>query len=133
MAALVTGGRTCALPICVLKQTPAYESPISAESSDVRSSDLVGAIFDARPHHPPAARALPRDERREREQAPAIARRDGAEPRVPDQRDDERHADQTAEDAVQPFPEEDRLERTEERSVGKECVSTCRYRWSQSD
>src|SRR3546814_12147635 len=27
-------------------------------------------------------------------------------------------------------PAEDRLERSEERRVGKECVSTCRSRWS---
>src|SRR3546814_16207881 len=34
--------------------------------------------------------------------------------------------------APQPIPREDRMEqvRSGERRVGKECVSTCRYRWS---
>src|SRR3546814_17002845 len=72
----------------------------------------------------------------------------------PEQRQREGGADQPAEQAVGIFPEEDRLEpgerhaaiklgifgdalvilelgnRSEERRVGKECVSTCRSRWS---
>src|SRR3546814_12096596 len=32
--------------------------------------------------------------------------------------------------AVADHPEHERLDRSEERRVGKECVSTCRSRWS---
>src|SRR3546814_20606588 len=84
------------------KQKTAYEMRISDWSSDVCSSDLVRTR-----NHPAVAdlhRLLP---------APVAAVEHEAARRL----------DRTA--------EEDRLvERSEERSVGKECVSTCRSRWS---
>src|SRR3546814_6454553 len=92
------------------KQKTAYEMRISDWSSDVCSSDLLRvhlfrvadeAEIALRAHH--LARA----------QQPAILARqvDGAAARRVDRRDD-------------------LLVRSEESRVGKECVSTCRSRWS---
>src|SRR3546814_1429776 len=93
----------------LFKQKTAYELRISDWSSDVCSSDLRAhqdeerAGFDA--HLPPL---VPRGHLRqlfdehERQERPCLHDRDrGSEGR-----------------------------RTEERRVGKECVSTCRSRWS---
>src|SRR3546814_8541642 len=83
------------------KQKTAYEMRISDWSSDVCSSDL-----QARPHHPgtgpPAAEVV-------------------------------RGWLGTGEDAELPRVHARRVPsaRSEERRVGKECVSTCRSRWSQ--
>src|SRR3546814_1753127 len=88
------------------KQKTAYEMRISDWSSDVCSSDL------RRPVRPFAVQRRPRI-RPGLEQVGDVEMRLG----VPD--------DQPAavgQPAVQP--------RSEERRVGKECVSTCRSRWS---
>src|SRR3546814_2464181 len=71
----------------------------------------VGALREPRCDHPPADRPLQSDKRRQREQPPAIARRNHAPPRIENERHEQRQPDQPAEDAVEPFPEEDRLER----------------------
>src|SRR3546814_5241396 len=88
------------------KQKTAYEMRISDWSSDVCSSDLEGGTL---------VREIIALEREcfDRGEEGDVARR-GAVPR--------RH-----------HPRLDRLaaqQRSEERRVGKECVSTCRSRWS---
>src|SRR3546814_3814861 len=87
------------------KQKTAYEMRISDWSSDVCSSDLRYAA--ARSHLHPAATAA--------RSAPMPASRSGHGSASP--RRQPAHANQ-------PSP------RSEERRVGKECVSTCRSRWS---
>src|SRR3546814_3406310 len=82
------------------KQKTAYEMRISDWSSDVCSSDLGARRPDLGDREPDRDVAQPRRD------APAGADRPGAEP-----------ADLGA-------------RRSEERRVGKECVSTCRSRWS---
>src|SRR3546814_6944650 len=88
------------------KQKTAYEIRISDWSSDVCSSDLV--------------RAIDEDQRRadigQRETAVLL--------RV------QRPAVVVLHDAAD--HDQDAGPRSEERRVGKECVSTCRSRWSQS-
>src|SRR3546814_1208325 len=93
------------LVVFFFKQKTAYEMRISDWSSDVCSSDL-----GAQPDHlrPGAARQGARLHRR-------AGRRDAAPARAPEAAPGER-------------PPDDR--RSEERRVGKACVSTCRYRWS---
>src|SRR3546814_10206968 len=87
------------------KQKTAYEVRISDWSSDVCSSDLGGPSLrlSARParHHP----------------RPAV-----------DQRGHQAYA--AACRGVRPALAAPADARSEERRVGKECVSTCRYRWS---
>src|SRR3546814_7802842 len=85
------------------KQKTAYEMRISDWSSDVCSSDLMTAQT---PDVTEPATGEP--EARSAEEAPLAAP-------VPD-----------PERAPAPEP------RSEERRVGKECVSTCRSRWSPS-
>src|SRR3546814_9127850 len=100
----------CFLFICIFffKQKTAYEMRISDWSSDVCSSDLVrrGMQEDlARTLRQPLQQTqvvVP-----ERRVVPGL----GVTPTVGG--DDARH-----------------LRRSEERRVGKECVSTCRSRWS---
>src|SRR3546814_4274304 len=85
------------------KQKTAYEMRISDWSSDVCSSDLLSGLHDASGFPDEAAclrGALPTG-------APACPARDVGE-------------------RIGPF----RPVRSEERRVGKECVSTCRSRWS---
>src|SRR3546814_2433061 len=82
------------------KQKTAYEMRISDWSSDVCSSDLILTI------HPTSIQPEP-------------ARR----PRAAGH-DDEHHRQ------GRPHPRHLRPARSEERRVGKECVSTCRSRWS---
>src|SRR3546814_3607466 len=91
------------------KQKTAYEMRISDWSSDVCSSDL-GALH--RPHHVQHA------EGGEERQLPArcLVRHDCSET------DGER--------PWQPVKNDLHPGRSEERRVGKECVSPCRYRWS---
>src|SRR3546814_8402438 len=83
------------------KQKTAYEMRISDWSSDVCSSDL----FDARLDHPRLGREV------------------GAGGEIADQPEPgEQQRSRTL--------RANELARSEERRVGKECVSTCRYRWS---
>src|SRR3546814_20135959 len=91
---------------------------ISDWSSDVCSSDLFGHI--ARDEHPEHRQHLLEQPGVE----PALRRgmaRDGAANVL------------RSEDLAQylvALPDRPRLRRSEERRVGKECVSTCRSRWS---
>src|SRR3546814_6602829 len=87
------------------KQKTAYEMRISDWSSDVCSSDLAGgrAAYHAGGQHCLCHHR--RGARRARPDSPATAEGDRA-------------------------IAADRCARSEERRVGKECVSTCRYRWS---
>src|SRR3546814_5844412 len=89
------------------KQKTAYEMRISDWSSDVCSSDLLDVVarYELR-------LGLWQIERR----AVRLRQRGNEE-------DDEHRQKQSAE---VPVPEA----RSEERRVGKECVSTCRSRWS---
>src|SRR3546814_4983932 len=96
----------CSLVFFFFKQKTAYEMRISDWSSDVCSSDLR-RLFRRR-RLPLHAHAV----------IPARGRRGGMTSR-------------------QPFPEMmgvakagTAADRSEERRVGKECVSTCRSRWS---
>src|SRR3546814_4974827 len=95
------------------KQKTAYEMRISDWSSDVCSSDLDRTLETAQPalRHvstdtPPAAEAAIRDLRQTSRALRSVT---------------EKIEDQGA-GAL--------LKRSEERRVGKECVSTCRSRWS---
>src|SRR3546814_6900233 len=90
------------------KQKTAYEMRISDWSSDVCSSDLSVAIvgLDVRAHGPERGRDSLHRPRRQT----GIAL---------EHRFERRRGQHTAEQA----------DRSEERRVGKECVSTCRSRW----
>src|SRR3546814_3071260 len=96
------------------KQKTAYEMRISDWSSDVCSSDLhLEKAFHPQVHQPPAPvldfgnmGVLAPHQRRGEEQADAHGRQEQQGDDVP------------------------RFARSEERRVGKECVSTCRSRWS---
>src|SRR3546814_15351222 len=94
----------------------AYEMRISDWSSDVCSSDLVraagGLTEDVRQRHDADVASQDRHG----------GVRDGET--VLGARRRERRGDRDARAVVQ------HEERTEERRVGKECVSTCRSRWS---
>src|SRR3546814_1158565 len=98
--------------VCVLffffKQKTAYEMRISDWSSDVCSSDL--------PRHDHQVDVVGAEDL---DQLLAVG--GPVEPLAPDGA-----FDQLGGDAVV-FPD---LQRSEERRVGKECVSTCRSRWS---
>src|SRR3546814_9106409 len=85
---------------CCFKQKTAYELRISDWSSDVCSSDLAGSR--SRPPPPPVAGNYNH-------------RRGYTKVIGTSQRLDERNNDS---------------QRSDERRVGKECVSTCRTRWS---
>src|SRR3546814_9179179 len=54
----------------------------------------VGALREPRCDHPPADRPLQSDKRRQREQPPAIARRNHAPPRIENERHEQRQPDQ---------------------------------------
>src|SRR3546814_5721378 len=97
--------------LCVFffKQKTAYEMRISDWSSDVCSSDLDGLHRDGKVVGHPAMRRQPGAVRQR-----ALRNRTGNLRR-------QREIDGTAELV--------RI-RSEERRVGKEWVSTCRYRWS---
>src|SRR3546814_4191711 len=85
------------------KQKTAYEMRISDWSSDVCSSDLPGGASLCEPSAPDAGYGLPLPTREK-----GLASRN-----------------------AQPFwMARTVLARSEERRVGKECVSTCRSRWS---
>src|SRR3546814_7208828 len=98
------------------KQKTAYEMRISDWSSDVCSSDLLVR------HHP---------RRQHDNRLPALRQRRGAKAFEVDagarQLDEPRRRRQSqAAHCLQVAL----VLRSEERRVGKECVSTCRYRWS---
>src|SRR3546814_4059184 len=96
------------------KQNTAYEMRICDWSSDVCSSDLPIVAFRApcKPQ-PPSAACV---EQRLAKVAPGAAEGDRLEACAVVARDDQ--ADMIGAD-----------DRSEERRVGKECVSTCRSRW----
>src|SRR3546814_9206654 len=102
------GGLCACVHVFVFKQKTAYEMRISDWSSDVCSSDLHldGAAGQAEGHSHQRAGARPGDQ-------------------VVDAGGDEPLVGQLLRDAV-----EERIVRSEQRRVGKECVSTCRSRWS---
>src|SRR3546814_14574866 len=103
---------------CFFKQKTAYEMRISDWSSDVCSSDLSADVLRARPQHRRhrharrglEGRPLVRGSRQARDQAQAGCDAEGRPHRARRARC--------------------RVTRSEERRVGKECVSTCRSRWS---
>src|SRR3546814_5174028 len=106
------------LVVFFFKQKTAYEMRISDWSSDVCSSDLA-QIIDHRPAEPQAGPVRPEgggedrngDPEEQREQQSAEA--EAVEHQHPDGNQHDRQAG-----------------RSEERRVGKECVSTCRSRWA---
>src|SRR3546814_1062000 len=98
------------------KQKTAYEMRISDWSSDVCSSDLAGEVAPLHVAHGVAA-GLTGDQARRGE----VAQRSG---HVVELHVVELHVLPGRE--VAPAP----AVRSEERRVGKECVSTCRSRWS---
>src|SRR3546814_3472218 len=95
------------------KQKTAYEMRISDWSSDVCSSDLRSMPVVAGHYKVPAARRKAFVEAH-----PDLIRRARAYPGCLDL--------SISEDPVDPS----HVNRSEERRVGKECVSTCRSRWS---
>src|SRR3546814_5205500 len=98
------------------KQKTAYEVRISDWSSDVCSSDL------------PGARPLIQAERRTTRTRRCRCRdRSAGEGRLQRARHD---LEQLVEQRAVAFDPHLVAARSEERRVGKECVSTCRYRWS---
>src|SRR3546814_9098639 len=106
-------GMLCSVVFC-FKQKTAYEMRISDWSSDVCSSDLVAAD--------PAKPVQAQDAKPE--EAPALPRPAKHEAATP-------FADTTPAAAPKTGKAVD-TGRSEERRVGKECVSTCRSRWSPS-
>src|SRR3546814_15959767 len=111
------------LVIFFFKQKTAYEMRISDWSSDVCSSDLADQLEEARPVGAPEA-----DE-------DVIAAELPVPLRVPQQGEEHQHRHGGAGHAsTGQLParqtEVAEHERSEERRVGKECVSTCRSRWS---
>src|SRR3546814_5609504 len=100
----------CCLRFCCFKQKTAYEMRISDWSSDVCSSDL--------------ARLGERDRGegvREVQRCVLLVDDDEVESRVA------QDLDHLEGGQLQPRADQGR---SEERRVGKECVSTCRSRWS---
>src|SRR3546814_1590626 len=101
------------------KQKTAYEMRISDWSSDVCSSDLAAHV----------AHGAERHVGEELDHAGALEK--AAEE---DEQEDVggRHVGWNAVDSLRPDEQmiDHLIERSEERRVGKECVSTCRSRWS---
>src|SRR3546814_8869694 len=101
----------CIAVVYFVKQKTAYEMRISDWSSDVCSSDL-GPARDILPHA--------RERLVDRRPFDIAGGDPGLRARIVDRRGDDRAARDVANEAL----------RSEERRVGKECVSTCRSRWS---
>src|SRR3546814_15658452 len=102
-----------------IKQKTAYEMRISDWSSDVCSSDLLREMIHRGRRH------------RERRCAPNEHARDARAELDPARDDGARGEDRELIAAVTfGHPRRFVPERSEERSVGNECVSTCRTRWS---
>src|SRR3546814_3986086 len=95
------------------KQKTAYEMRISDWSSDVCSSDLEDQLFTTRK----VEQALEAFLLQRAEDDPAV------EPERIGRREDDAGCRKQGHPGID-------LERSEERRVGKECVSTCRSRWS---
>src|SRR3546814_2572684 len=108
------------------KQKTAYEMRISDWSSDVCSSDLCAALFDGAGDRPKAAGEFASDHLRrvERER-----RTDAVAAVLVDQQEAAAAAGELRHRA-QAGLEQRLAGRSEERRVGKECVSTCRSRWA---
>src|SRR3546814_1361324 len=102
---------------CFCKQKTAYEMRISDWSSDVCSSDLLGEPGLVEPELLAHNRLLGIGERA----FDAAHIHHVAGDHADDEEGENHDADGHAEGAQQ---------RSEERRVGKECVSTCRSRWS---
>src|SRR3546814_6262398 len=100
------------------KQKTAYEMRISDWSSDVCSSDLLRRPALQKPL-PPASFHRPAESFPGRPSS-----FDAREPVIARPIVILNHIEPT------PRPEETLLDRSEERRVGKECVSKCRSRWS---
>src|SRR3546814_11753773 len=134
----------CRLVVFFFKQKTAYEMRISDWSSDVCSSDLVvlrpavGVDAVVEDLAVLEAQVVPV------KQAAALVAVEDAQVHAPMQRDRQAHGQGggavdhwlvlAGQQRVQGRPGEPagRVLRAEERSVGKEWVSTCSYRWSQS-
>src|SRR3546814_4651111 len=97
--------------IFFFKQKTAYEMRISDWSSDVCSSDLPGCFRHLRLQFPRPEHRQAAGQHRRRRHADLREHRVGRVSRIA-------------------TPVLLREERSEERRVGKECVSTCRSRWS---
>src|SRR3546814_19186269 len=114
----------CVYVFFFFKQKTAYEMRISDWSSDVCSSDLSNAPLQSpisSPHfmEDSTLRANIIDEQ-------------DAVYREAEEEDRRRARVRAASRAAQEEEETPRLGRSEERRVGKECVSTCGSRWSLS-
>src|SRR3546814_10814929 len=107
------------------KQKTAYEMRISDWSSDVCSSDLRGHLLRQ-------SQSLVSQDREARTQDHAgPAPQGGGRPARPGLRGPQhRHLEEDAGRARHGRALPPPSQRSEERSVGKESVSTCRYRWS---
>src|SRR3546814_5262082 len=104
------------------KQKTAYEMRISDWSSDVCSSDLgIESQLDALHSHTVRLRSGGYIVLNATEALVAIDVNSGRATR-------ERHIEETA--VKTNLEAADEIGRSEERRVGKECVSTCRSRWS---
>src|SRR3546814_9572146 len=100
-----------------VKQKTAYEMSISDWSSDVCSSDLA-------PAEDAAADAEPKTEDEERRDASRLYHREYNRRRFAEDPEFRERKNRNNRDYYR------RRWRSEERRVGKECVSTCRSRWS---
>src|SRR3546814_5568855 len=98
------------------KQKTAYEMRISDWSSDVCSSDLNSWHW-SRSHD--YERSLGADADCSADECPRIRRQSS-----------DQAAQVRSRQAPRPLRKADHIARSEERRVGKECVSTCRSRWS---
>src|SRR3546814_2919963 len=101
------------------KQKTAYEVRISDWSSDVCSSDLADLADEYVQHHRRGHRA---------ELLEAVVdppQRAQADPLTPNRDEQNRRLCEHAEGGA-----DSEYQRSEARRVGKECVSTCRSRWS---
>src|SRR3546814_1676992 len=96
--------------VCFFEQKTAYEMRISDWSSDVCSSDLIWAA-----HFAVVEGEMVGHPQYESDRARFVGRG---------------RAINTAAAIVGDQPLSDTVGRSEERRVGKECVSTCRSRWS---
>src|SRR3546814_14141422 len=109
------------------KQKTAYEMRISDWSSDVCSSDLARL---GRADHRDAVGGV-KVIGEDRDAAENLAGADEAEHHLPAVASRLRDADRARQQHMRALDRFALVEhRSEERSVGKECVRTCRYRWS---
>src|SRR3546814_19465125 len=117
--ALVTGVQTCALPICDAEQSRGDRHPIpgkGGEDEGAADEDRRDHRDEARTRHTQALDRLGIDCRGDHSLALALFRRGAEEAPLVD-----------VAYGVLLVPQS-----TEERRVGKECVSPCRSRWSSA-